>query len=142
MTNVLFGWSAFDLCVSIIEKMKDEECAIEKCQQQTTMATGVAQKKKSPLAFPLHPRIVLTGFTLTLITGLPNLSIASASPLAANIGIVSNALFGLGGVLGGCKRMWVYLLPGVILQLIALSYLCVSTAFDERYRDIRFDYFH
>ncbi len=116
-----------------MEKSNDEECASsEVFKQKLPTPPG----KVSASAPHLHPYIVLTGFILTLVTGLPNLKIASASSVAANMGIVSNALFGLGGVLGGCKKMWVYLLPGIMLQITALSYLCFSTAYDERYRYI------
>jgi hypothetical protein len=111
--------------------MKCNDSAVNVCKEEMPISP---QREKSQLENPLHPRIILAGFVLTLITGLPNLKIASASRVAANMGIVSNGLFGLGGMIGGCKRMWIYLLPGAILQVTALSYLYMSTNIDARYR--------
>lgn len=107
----------------------------EKRNRNKAIATSVEISKPKPVVSPPQSEIILAGFILTLITGLPNLKIASASVVAAHIGTVSSALFVLGGITGGYQRKWLYLLPGIILQLIALSYLFISIEFDERYEN-------
>jgi hypothetical protein len=84
----------------------------------------------------IHPQIVITGFTLMIITGLPNSLIACASELSCTMGLVSTALFGIGGGVGGCKSRWIYLVPAVALQMFTLSYLYASITYDDRYTDM------
>ncbi len=89
--------------------------------------TGVVIKVK--------PSIILTGFFLCLVTGLPNLHIAVASPVASKLGVTSSSLFGLGGIVGGCQSRWMTLMPAVMLQLVTLIYLCNTSEVNQRYRD-------
>ena len=84
----------------------------------------------------LHPRIIFTGFMLMIISGLPNKKITSASASAATMGLVSTALFGIGGGIGGCRRQWIYLIPAAVLQVFTLCYLSLINAYDDRYIDI------
>ena len=84
----------------------------------------------------IHPQIVITGFTLMIITGLPNTKIACASELSCTMGLVSTALFGIGGGVGGCQSRWTYLVPAVALQVFTLCYLYASITYDDRYTDI------
>jgi len=93
-------------------------------------------RSPSTIRAVIYPQIVITGFTLMIITGLPNMKIAGASELSCTMGLVSTALFGIGGGVGGCQSRWTYLVPAAALQVFTLCYLYASIAYDDRYTDI------
>ena len=122
----------------------EEACMILRNSCATRYRNAALEKtvRISPTsAITPDPEIILTGFILTLTTGLPNVKIGCASAVATTLGIISTALFGIGGIIGGCQQKWIFLVPGLMLQLFVLSYLCLSTSFDERYIDIYGDSF-
>ena len=84
-------------------------------------------------------RIFSVGCILMLITGLPNFNLALASLISGSSGILSSALFGIGGSLGGFQKQWRYLYLAGILQVMTIAFICVETELDERYRRLEED---
>ena len=114
------------------------ECELSDSSWPQTQTKNIPHRRLDP--FPsLH--IALEGSTLALMTGFANMKIASASLLAANVGLASTALFAIGGVCGQCHGKRSYLVPACALQIAALTYLCVAAEYDERYMDIYADSF-
>ena len=104
------------------------------------ISSGVSTYSAAPkVHIHLNKKIFITGLSLCFVTGLPNMNIAGISPLASYIGRSSTSLFGIGGVIGGCKSRWVDLSPALILQLVALVWLCKATEYNGVYRDIYSD---
>jgi hypothetical protein len=69
--------------------------------------------------------ILVTGILLGLITIFPNGMMSdSGSTLAvtfSSIGVIASFSFIVGGIVGAISKKWSALLPGTILQLVALS---------------------
>ena len=71
--------------------------------------------------------IALIGVLLGLVTIIPNMFMMDSgtdiATTAASIGIFASLTFVIGGVLGAIFKTWWGLLPGLVLQIIALMML-------------------
>ncbi|GFH59484.1 predicted protein [Chaetoceros tenuissimus] len=98
------------------------------------------KEEKSKLRnISIDMRIFGMGCILMLITGLPNFNLALASSISGSSGILSSALFGIGGSLGGFQKQWKYLYIAGILQVITIAFICIETEWDERYQRLEED---
>ncbi|GFH56461.1 predicted protein [Chaetoceros tenuissimus] len=104
-------------------------------QEKTHDFTKKVKLKK----ISIDMRIFAVGCILMLITGLPNFNLALSSSISGSSGILSSALFGIGGSLGGFQKQWKYLYIAGILQVITIAFICIETEWDERYQRLEED---
>lgn len=98
------------------------------------------KEQKATLKYAsIDTRIFAVGCILMLITGLPNFNLALASSISGSSGILSSALFGIGGSLGGFQKQWRYLYIAGILQVMTIAIICIETEWDERYQRLEED---
>lgn len=68
------------------------------------------------------------GILLGMFTFLPNAMMAASSAFAGNMGIIASLSFIGGGVYGGWKGEFMYLIPGFCLQLLTLVYVVATNS--------------
>lgn len=109
-------------------------------QEKNHAMNGFTKEEKSTFNIAsIDMRIFSVGCILMLITGLPNFNLALASSISGTSGILSSALFGIGGSLGGFQKQWRYLYLAGILQVMTIAFICIETEWDERYQRLEED---
>ena len=90
-----------------------EQVAQEESLQDGTSASTMIQVKRIAIG--------VVGVILGFIMMLPNAMMAATSLWGARVGMAASYSFIAGGIYGGLKSQPIFLLPGLVLQVLAIG---------------------
>lgn len=82
--------------------------------------------RPSPLFMVNRIVIGIIGVFLGLILFIPNAMMAPATLVGSYVGIAASLSLIAGGLVGAMSSRWIYLLPGFLLQALAIIFLQTS----------------